>query len=197
MASAEDSTIAASRAISRCWRRSAVMSRATSAPPTTCAWLSRTGERRCRSIALREVFRIIYPAFHIRHRVFNLAQRFLRRQLIEILLNGHLDVGTQTVGVLPGFEQQLLRCTGYSFQMDVAAEPLLLAQRSCDKHELLHRIVRVLDYARAEKQALDVIPLVEIHRESNDLLGFEPRTTHVRRAAIDAVRAIPDADIRE
>src|SRR5918995_1295857 len=81
--------------------------------------------------------------------------------------------------------------------MDVTGKAMIDAQRSRDLDDLLHRVVRTLDDAGTQKQAVDVIALIEVKREPNDLVDGKPRPRYVIGSAVDAVRAIEDAVVRE
>jgi len=58
-------------------------------------------------------------------------------------------------------------------------------------------VVGRLDDAGREEQALDVVALVELHREGHDLLDGEFRPGDVGRAPVDAIGAVEQAVVRQ
>jgi hypothetical protein len=54
-----------------------------------------------------------------------------------------------------------------------------------------------LDNARAEEEAFDIISFVKIDGKPDHLFGLESRSRHIGGAAVDAIRAIPNADVGE
>lgn len=97
---------------------------------------------------------------------------FLRREQFERLLLGDLDIHTHTVGIASGLVEQFLRTARDALQMDIAIEAVHGAQIAGDGRQTLHRIVGIAHDATAEKQALDIVTTVELHR---DLLEFADR----------------------
>ena len=87
--------------------------------------------------------------------------------------------------------------SGNGLEMNVAAKLVLDAQRARDRDHLLHGVVGIANDARAEEEAFDVIAPVKIERELNHFLRSETRALHVARRAVDAVKAIVDAVVRE
>src|SRR5829696_4049584 len=81
--------------------------------------------------------------------------------------------------------------------MNVSTKAFPVSKSLRHEDKLFHRIVGVLNNARAQKEAFNVVPFVEIDRKLDHLFGLKSRSLHVRRAAIDAVRAVPNADVRE
>ena len=77
--------------------------------------------------------------------------------------------------------------------MDVAVEAMYQSQVSGNGCEALHRIVRVTHHTTAEKQSLDIVAPIELHR---DLLEFADRECgpfDVVRTTVDAVGAVVHA----
>ncbi len=71
------------------------------------------------------------------------------------------------------------------------------AQQLRHGDHLLHRVIGILDNAGAEKQAFDVIALVEFDGEENHFFRREAGARRVARNAVDAVAAIVDAVVGE
>ena len=81
--------------------------------------------------------------------------------------------------------------------MDIAAKAVVAAQLLRHQDHLLHGVVGRADDARGEKQALDIVALVELDRERHHLVDGELRPLHVGRAPIDAIGAVEQAVIGE
>jgi len=79
--------------------------------------------------------------------------------------------------------------------MNVAAESMLRSQVLGDPRQLLHRVIGVLNDTATEKQSLDVVSFVKLHRQIDDFVNRETGTRRVARHSIDAVLAIVDAVI--
>ena len=71
------------------------------------------------------------------------------------------------------------------------------SQCARDSHHLLHRVVGIADDAGAEEESFDVIAPVKIERELDHFFRREARARHIARNAIDAVKAVVDAVVRE
>ena len=99
------------------------------------------------------------------HRLEDALVAFFRREHLERLLLGNLDVHAHTVGVTASLRKQLLRGAGNAFEMDVAVEAVDEPQVAHDGREPLHRVVRVAHHPTRQKQSLDVITAVELHRD--------------------------------
>ena len=130
------------------------------------------------------------------HGLLRVREVLFRREAVEALLRGQLDVDADAVGVAPGLVDEGLRGLGDSLQMDVAAEVMHLAELSRDLDDLLHRVIRAAHNATAEEEALDVVALVEVECELHDLLGGKARALHIAGAAVDAVMAVVEAGVR-
>ena len=124
------------------------------------------------------------------------ADVLLRRQRRHAGLFRHLDVDAEPVGIFAGFGDQRLVGFRNRLEMDVALE-MPLTQFSRDGHDLFHRVVRVLDDARRQEQALDIIAAIEVERQRHDLVDGEAGALHVARGAVDAIQAIEVAGIGE
>ena len=132
-----------------------------------------------------------------RHAAANAAAVFFRRQLRQAGLRGQLDVDREPIGPAPGLRQQIGRGVGDGLQVDVAAKVVHLAQRAGHAHQLLHGVVGALDDAAGEKQPFDAVAAVEVEREGHHFFDRKARTLHVAAAAVDAVRAVVQAEVGE
>ena len=117
----------------------------------------------------------------------------LRREQLQRLLLGNLDVHAHAVGIAAGLVKQLLRAAGNALQVDVAVEAVDGPQVAGNSREALHRVVGIAHHAAAEEQALDVVAAVELHRNLLQLRDRERRPLDVVRAAVDAVGAVVHA----
>ena len=74
---------------------------------------------------------------------------------------------------------------------------MVLAERSRNFNELLHRVIAALNHSRTEEETFDVVALVELQREGDNFLRSEPCPRSIAGNAIHAVRAVVNAVIRE
>ena len=122
---------------------------------------------------------------------------FFRRELIESVLSGKLHIDAETIGPLPGFVDQLMGCLRNRLQVDVALKPIFGPQRLRGADQVLHRIVAVLDYAGAEKEAFYIVSPVEVHRDPDDFFYIKAGPADAARAAVYAIRTVVDAVVSE
>ena len=158
-------------------------------------WKGRGREFRRLDPVARSRLRSLETEPDLTHRLLDDADVLLRRQPPQGLVAGQFDIGRQPVGIEARLLHQPRLGLGDQLQMDIAAEVVVDAQLLRDQNELLHRIVAGADDARGEKQALDIVPLVEIEREVDDLVDAEPRALDVRGRPVDAIDAVVDAEI--
>jgi hypothetical protein len=112
------------------------------------------------------------------------------------LFSRQLDVDGQAVGVEARLLDQRGVGAGDGLEVDVAAEVVVQPQGADDADHVAHSVVRALDDAGGEEQALDVVAAVELEGEAHDLLGGEAGAAHIRRHAVHAVGAVEDAEVR-
>ena len=129
------------------------------------------------------------------HRSADAVRLFLRRQLLQTGFRRQFHVDAEAVGIPAGGGEQLRRGLGNGLQVDIAREPMILAQATGDLHELLHRVIAVADDAAGEEQAFDVIALVELQRQPYDFGRGEACARHVAGHPVDAVGAVVDAEV--
>ena len=175
-----------------------VASFAPSAPTISCV-LCPAGEKRCarRPVCVRSALRLVDLQPQRRHRAADRGRLLLRRERLQRRLGRQLDVDRQPVGAAARLRDQRRARLRDRLQMDVAAEEMLLAQRARDRDQLLHRVVGRLDDAGGKEQPLDVVAPVEGEREIDDLLHAEARARHVGGAAVDAIGAVVEAEVRQ
>ena len=137
------------------------------------------------------------PVSNTAHGFLRPAQIFLRSEFPQTLLARQLDIDTDPVRIFSRFFDQSLRSLGNRFEVNVAAKIVCFPQLPRDPNDLLHRVIGVTDDAAAEKEPFDVVPLVEVQRELDRLLRRHSRPLNIRRAPVDAVVAVVDADVRE
>jgi hypothetical protein len=82
-------------------------------------------------------------------------------------------------------------------EVDVTAKMMLLPKLACDFDDQLHRVVRALDNAAAEKQALDVVAFVEIEGELHHFVRREAGALDVAAPTVDAVMAVVETRVGE
>ncbi len=149
------------------------------------------GEARAAAVGLG----LVDAQAHAAHGAADAGQVLLGGEGGEAAFGGEFHVDGQAVGVFAGLEQQGRVGVGDGFQVDVAAEAVLLAQGAGDADDLLHGVVGVADDAGGEEQPLDAVAAVEAEGEGDDLLHGEAGAAHVGGAAVDAVQTVVDAGI--
>src|SRR5690349_20290309 len=77
--------------------------------------------------------------------------------------------------------------------MNVPAEFVNGPQDAGYLYKLLHRVIGIVNDSRAQEQPLDVVALVELHREVYDFLHGKSGAWGIAGNPVDAVRAIVDA----
>ena len=131
------------------------------------------------------------------HRTRDLDERFLRREAVEVRLPWHLNVHAQAIGPPPGFGDQLVGAVRDGLQVDVPEVVVIAAQGPRDGDELFHRRVGAVEYSRAQEEPVDEPAPMIVERERNHFVRREPSTLDVARSAVNAVRAIEHAFVRE
>lgn len=129
------------------------------------------------------------------HRLASAAHIFFGSKSGEIFLARELDVDADPVSILSGFCDEVIRCFGDGFEMNVAFEMMKLPKGLSDLHHLLHCEVSAADNSRAEEESFNVVPLVEIEGELNNFLGREAGPADIAGAAVNAIVAIVEADV--
>src|SRR5688572_19275926 len=81
--------------------------------------------------------------------------------------------------------------------MNVTAKLVFDPQRPRDLHHLLHSVVGIADDAGTEEKTFDVIASVEIEREPHHFVGGETRAADIAGDAVDTVKAVVNAVVRE
>ena len=77
--------------------------------------------------------------------------------------------------------------------MDITVKMILPAQQVQRPVKLLHRIVRRIENPGAQKQALNIIPPVKLHRQAADLLRCKGGPHRVITPAVNAIAAVVNA----
>ena len=108
------------------------------------------------------------------------AKIFFGSKLLDTFFCRQLDVDTDTVGIAPGFLDEMLRSLGDCLEMDVTAKIVFLPEELGDADHEFHRVISITDDPAAEKEPFDVIPFVEIEGELYDLLRRETSSADIR-----------------
>ena len=157
--------------------------------------LAGRGELRRRAVSLPRVARVHDRRLGVGHRALDPANVLLGRQPLEPPDGRQLDIDRHAIGVEPGLVDQLGIGVGDRLQVDVAAEVVVLAQAPRDLDQLLHRIVRRLDDARGEEQALDIVAAIKAEGERHHFLRGEAGASDVRALAVDAIMTVEHAAV--
>ena len=81
--------------------------------------------------------------------------------------------------------------------MDITVKPVLIPQLPERLVQKIHRVIRALEHAGAQKKALDIIAPVELHRQTAYLVRRKSRARHVVGTAVDTVPAVINTLIRK
>ena len=121
----------------------------------------------------------------------------VRSQEGQTLGGGQLDVHRKPVGqpAQPGGEERVR--PGDGLGVDVPGEVVLLPEDGQSFDHQLGGVVRAADHGGAEKEALDVVPPVEVDGEIGQLPGGEHGPGEVVGGAVHAVPAVVAADVGE
>ena len=113
----------------------------------------------------------------------------------ESPLRGQLDVHAQPVRqqAQPGHE--LLTGPRDGLGVDIAVEPVVIAQKVQAADHPLSSVVRADQHAGGQEQSLDIVPAVKLDGQLRQLLRGEHRPACVVGAAVDAVLAVVDAAV--
>ena len=131
------------------------------------------------------------------HRLPGSGEIFFRRQFCQRRFGRQFDIDADAIRPASGFLDQGRRRFRDGLQMNVAAKPWSLPQRARDRDHLLHRVIGIANDSRAEKQTFDIIAPVKIEREPDDFFRRETRAPHIAGNAVDAIKAVVDAVVRE
>ncbi len=140
---------------------------------------------------------LVFAEGDVVHRGFDDCGFLFRGELDQVLLGGKFDVRAETVGVKASLLDEALACSGNGFEVNVAAKVMLGAKGFGYVEELLHGVVGGLDDAGGEKEAFDVVALVEVEGKLDDLVGSEAGAPDVGGDAIDAEDAVVGAEVGE
>ena len=120
-----------------------------------------------------------------------------RSEFVQISLRRQFNICAQSIRPSTSLEDQLARCAGNSFQMDVAAESVLRTQRARDLYQLLHGVIGTLDHTGTEEQPLDVVPLVELNCQRYNFARCKARAWCIARNAIHTIGTVVNTIVRE
>ena len=132
-----------------------------------------------------------------RHGLLDARAVLFRGELLEAGFRRQLDIDGEAVSIAPSLLDQQRVGIGDGFQVNITAEIVVFAQAPGDAQHLFHRVIRITDDAGGQEQALNVVALVEIEGELDHLIRRKTRAPHIAGRAVDAIKALIDAEIGE
>ena len=131
------------------------------------------------------------------HRAQNGLSGLVRRQRLQALMTGQLDIHAEPVGQKPQLPHQLRRRAGDGLGVDVPVEPVFLPQNAQRPDHQLHGVIGAAQNAAGEKQPLDIIPPVKADGQLRQLPRRKRRAARVVAAPVDAVFAVVYAGVAQ
>ena len=129
------------------------------------------------------------------HRAQDRFPRFVRRQRLQSLLRGQLNVDAHAVRQQAQLLHQLRRRAGDGLGVNIAVEAIVLPQDAQGADHLFGGIIGIAQHTGGEKQPFNIVPPIKADGQLSQLPGRECGAPHVVGAPVDTVLAVIDATV--
>ena len=159
-----------------------------------CA-LSRRGKPGRMAVLDQLLFILLQRIGNQPHGPENRFPRLVRRQGLQAALRRQLNIYAQPVRQQSQPRDQLRGSAGDGFCVDIAVEPVVIAQQVQAADHPLRGVVRTLQHAGGEKQPLNIIAPVELDGQVRQLLRCEYSPPGIVGTAVDTIFTVVDAAV--